>query len=431
MAARGAALGLLLAVWHDGAMLSQAADAPDGPLAPLSPPERARARRLALAALRGADPADTILKPHLRKAPPLPVRALLRLAVTELADGAAAHGVVDCAVALARRDRRTAHLSGLVNAVLRQVADDVPARWSDLPPQRLPGWLRGRLQSAWGGKAVVAMEAVQAAPPPLDLTARGGAAALAAAVGGDLLPTGSVRVSGNAQVTALPGYDDGAFWVQDAAATLPARVLDAQPGEQVLDLCAAPGGKTLQLAAAGATVTALDMSGPRLSRLRDNLARTGLSAEIVVADALDWSGGPFDAVLLDAPCSATGTIRRHPDLPFVKQSADIKPLVELQAALIDRAVGLLRPGGRLVFCTCSLLPDEGEAQATAALARHPALAPDPAALDRPGIDPAWRTGDAGLRLRPDMWADRGGIDGFFIAAFRLGAAGDDRAGAGP
>jgi len=427
-AARAAALDLLLAVWRDGALLSQVAEAPDGPLAPLAAPERARARRLALAGLRGAAPADTLLKPHLRKVPPLPVRAILRLAVTELADGAAAHGVVDSAVALARRDRRTAHLSGLVNAVLRQVAEDVPAKWSDLPPQRLPGWLRGRLQSAWGGKAVAAMEAVQAALPPLDLTARGDPAALAATVGGDLLATGSVRVPGNTQVTALPGYADGAFWVQDAAAALPARVLAALAGERVLDLCAAPGGKTLQLAATGAAVTALDISVPRLSRLRDNLARTGLAADIVVADALDWSGGPFDAVLLDAPCSATGTIRRHPDLPFVKRSADVKPLVALQAALIDRAVRLLRRGGRLVFCTCSLLPEEGEAQVAAALDRHPALLPDPAALDRPAIDPAWRTGAAGLRLRPDLWAGRGGIDGFFIAALRVAEAGADSAG---
>jgi 16S rRNA (cytosine967-C5)-methyltransferase len=367
----------------------------------------------------------------LRKKPPLPIRAILRLAVTELAEGAAAHGVVDGAVALARSDRKSAHLSGLVNAVLRQVADDVPALWPDLPPQRLPGWLRGRLQSAWGGKAVAAMEAVQATAPPLDLSARDDPAALAAAVDAELLPTGSVRVPGRAQVTALPGYEDGAFWVQDAAAALPAKALAVQPGERVLDLCAAPGGKTLQLAAAGATVTALDISGPRLSRLRDNLARTGLAAEVVVADALNWDGGVFDAILLDAPCSATGTIRRHPDLPFVRQASDIKPLVALQAALIDRAVALLRPGGRLVFCTCSLLPDEGEAQAAAALDRHPALVADPAALERPGIDPGWRTGEAGLRLRPDLWVDRGGIDGFFIAAFQSRATADDTAQADP
>jgi 16S rRNA (cytosine967-C5)-methyltransferase len=221
----------------------------------------------------------------------------------------------------------------------------------------------------------------------------------------------------------LPGFDEGAFWVQDAAAALPARMLAPAPGTRVLDLCAAPGGKTLQLAAMGADVTALDHSARRLQRLRANLARTGLSARIVTADALDWApeDGPFDAILLDAPCTATGTIRRHPDLPFVKAAADVKVLSALQGALIDRAAALLRPGGRLVYCTCSLLPDEGERVVEAALARHPELAPDPAARDVPGVPDSWHEG-AGLRLRPDYWLERGGIDGFYIAALRRSAA---------
>jgi 16S rRNA (cytosine967-C5)-methyltransferase len=417
LAARAAALDLLLAVLADGSMLSAVLDAPDGPLAGLEPSERARAQRLALAALRGAEPADALLKPFLRKSPPVRVRAILRLAVIELADGAAAHGVVDAAVALARQDRKSGHLSGLVNAVLRQVAETAPARWPDLPPQRLPGWLRGRLQSAYGGKVTPAIEAVQALTPPVDLTARGDAVALAQATGGTLLPTGSVRLAGSAQISTLPGYAEGTFWVQDAAAALPARALAAQPGERVLDLCAAPGGKTLQLAAAGAKVTALDISTPRLARLQANLARTGLAADVIAADALHWEAEPFDAILLDAPCSATGTIRRHPDLPFVKGVGDLKPLVALQAAMIDRAVALLRPGGRLVYCTCSLLPDEGEAQARAALSRHPGLTANPEALALPGL-PEGAAGPDGLRLRPDHWADTGGMDGFFIAAFR-------------
>lgn len=419
LAARAAALDLLLAVWADGVMLSDLLAAPDGPLARLEPSERARAQRLALATLRAAEPADAILKPHLRKAPPIRVRAILRLAVIELCDGAAAHGVVDAAVALAQQDRRSGSLSGLVNAVLRQVSDTAPARWSELPPQRLPGWLRGRLQSAYGGKTTAAIEAVQAVAPPIDLTPRGDGADLAQATGGTLLPTGSVRLADSVQVSGLPGYADGAFWVQDAAAALPARVLAVRPGERVLDLCAAPGGKTLQLAAAGAQVTALDISEPRLARLRENLSRTGLAAEIVAADALHWDAEPFDAILLDAPCSATGTIRRHPDLPFVKGSGEVKPLVALQAAMIDRAIALLRPGGRLVFCTCSLLPDEGEAQARAALDRHPSLIADPAACALPGL-PDGALGPDGLRLRPDHWADLGGLDGFFVAAFRHG-----------
>jgi 16S rRNA (cytosine967-C5)-methyltransferase len=177
----------------------------------------------------------------------------------------------------------------------------------------------------------------------------------------------------------------------------------------------------MQLAAAGAEVTALDISGPRLARLRDNLSRTGLAATLVTADALAWAPeGRFDAILLDAPCSATGTIRRHPDLPHLRSADDLPALVALQAALIDRALGWLAPGGSLVYCTCSLLPDEGEAQLDAALARHPALrvaAPDAAAL---GLDPGWVTAAGGLRLRPDYWPGRGGMDGFFIARLTLG-----------
>ena len=209
--------------------------------------------------------------------------------------------------------------------------------------------------------------------------------------------------------------------MQDAAAALPARILAAAPGASVLDLCAAPGGKTLQLAAMGAEVTALDISGPRLARLRDNLVRTGYGAQvtIITADALAWQPpAPFDAILLDAPCSATGTIRRHPDLPFVKSDADLPPLLALQAALLDRALGWLKPGGRLVYCTCSLLPAEGEAQVIAALGRHPGLRTLPQALDLPGIAPDWRSAEGGLRIRPDHWAGRGGIDGFYIAALQ-------------
>jgi 16S rRNA (cytosine967-C5)-methyltransferase len=194
-------------------------------------------------------------------------------------------------------------------------------------------------------------------------------------------------------------------------------VLAPGRGASVLDLCAAPGGKTMQLAAMGARVTALDISEARMARVTENLARVGLSADTVVADALDWEGGPFDAVLLDAPCSATGTIRRHPDLPFVKDEAQLAALVGLQSALLDRAIALVRPGGRVVFCTCSLLPEEGEAQVEAALSRHAGLVPLPEALALPGVDPAW-IGPLGLRLRPDFWADRGGMDGFFIACLR-------------
>jgi 16S rRNA (cytosine967-C5)-methyltransferase len=274
----------------------------------------------------------------------------------------------------------------------------------------MPRWLRQPLVHAYGRDVVTAIEALQSREPPLDLTVRPGLAAPEVMT----LPTGSLRLTDWGQISALSGYEAGGWWVQDAAAALPARMLDARPGERVLDLCAAPGGKTLQLAAAGAEVTALDISAARMARVKANLARTGLSAQIVVADALEWQpDAPFDAILLDAPCSATGTIRRHPDLPFVKDGSELAGLVALQARLLDRALGWLKPGGRMVFATCSLLPAEGEGQIEAAVARHPGLAVE--RLDLPGVDPGWWTASGGLRLRPDYWADRGGMDGFFVA----------------
>lgn len=402
--ARAAAVAMLDAVLGEGRMLAEADMA-------LPPEDRARALRLAAAVLRRLEPADRALAAHLRKRPPLRAMNILRLAVVERSLGAPGHGVVNAAVEIARANRKTAHLAGLVNAVLRAVPEGA------LPGvQKLPRWLRQPLVHAWGREAVAGIEAVHAAEPPLDLTLRPGAEAPE----GEALPTGSLRLAAGGQVSALKGYAAGGWWVQDAAAALPARLLDARPGERVLDLCAAPGGKTLQLAAAGASVVALDVSEARLARLRENLARTGLAAEVVAADALVWQPGEtFDAILLDAPCSATGTIRRHPELPFVKDGSDLPELVALQARLLDRALGWLKPGGRLVFATCSLLPEEGEQQLAGALARHPGLGVERA--DLPGVEEGWWSEAGGLRTRPDHWAERGGMDGFFMA--RLRAAG--------
>ncbi|MEY8841028.1 RsmB/NOP family class I SAM-dependent RNA methyltransferase, partial [Cribrihabitans sp. XS_ASV171] len=218
-------------------------------------------------------------------------------------------------------------------------------------------------------------------------------------------------------VSALPRYAEGDWWVQDAAAAVAARVLAAQAGEAILDLCAAPGGKTLQLAATGARVTALDISEGRMARIRENLTRTGLEARLVTGDALEHEG-QYDAVLLDAPCSATGTIRRHPDLPHAKDGSEFGALIELQARMMAHAWTLVKPGGRLVYCTCSLLPDEGEVQVEEALCMFPDMQADRDALLRPGIDPDWVTEEGGLRLRPDYWPESGGMDGFYIACLR-------------
>jgi 16S rRNA (cytosine967-C5)-methyltransferase len=401
IAARAAAVALLDAVLGEGRMLSGVDDL----LAGVAAPDRARAMRLAMSVLRAMEGVDQVISPHLRRVPPLTVVNVLRLAVVEIAGGAAAHGVVNTAVEIVRQGRRTEHLTGLVNAVLRKLPPGDPLAGAAV--QKLPRWIRQPVVHAYGREVTAAIEAMHAVVPPLDLTVKPGGVVPE----GEFLASGTVRVQGAGQVTGLPGYATGDWWVQDAAAAMAVPLLDPRPGERVLDLCAAPGGKTLQMALAGADVTAVDISGPRLGRMAENLTRTGLKARLVAADALQWEPeGAFDAVLLDAPCSATGTIRRHPELPFVKDGSEVAGLVALQAALLDRAMGWLKPGGRLVFCTCSLLPDEGEAQLAGALARHPASRVERPAMGWVSAD--WITVGGGLRLRPDYW---GGMDGFFMA----------------
>ncbi len=409
--ARAAAHRLMTAVTEEGALLSDSAEA----LAALAPPERARARRLAATALRWRDRADRALGPFLRARPHPAVLNAMRLALTEIrVEGAPDHAAVGAAVEIVRATP-AAGQAGLANAVLRNVLRQGPEAWDALPLPRLPKWLRKPLVADFGAEAIAAMESAFARTPSLDLTVKDPATAgdWAARLGADLLPTGSLRLADPGQVSRLPGFEEGAWWVQDAAAAIPARALAPRPGERVLDLCAAPGGKTLQLAAAGAEVTALDISGPRMGRVAENLARCGLSADPVTADALHWQGGPFDAVLLDAPCSATGTIRRHPDLPAARRDEAWPDLFALQERLIDRALDLVRPGGRVVFCTCSLLIDEGEEQVRDARARHPGLRVVTDALRLPGISRDW-VGTEGLRLRPDFWTEAGGMDGFFV-----------------
>lgn len=411
--ARSGALRLLAGV-RDGLSLSDQA----GALKALPPADQARAGRLAAAVLRHQSRADAVIGTYVTRKPSPHVADILRLAVVEMLElDGAAHGVVDAAVTLTRAlGQKGQAASGMVNAVLRKVAGH--QGWSDLPPQPMPDWLRDPVATAYGEAAAQAIESAHQAGAPLDLTPKPGMAV----EGTEALPTGSLRLHGPVQVSALPGYAAGDWWVQDAAAALPVRLLDPRPGERIADLCAAPGGKTLQLAAAGAQVTAVDISPARLRRVAENLRRCGLSAEPVAADALDWRPeAPLDAILLDAPCSATGTIRRHPDLPFLRNGTGIPALIDLQSRLIDHALSLIPPGGRMVYAVCSLLPDEGEAQVAAALSRHPGLVVE--TPDVPGIEHAWITPEGGLRTRPDCWADRGGMDGFFMARLRKAGGG--------
>lgn len=416
--ARASAVYLLDQILGEGSLMSELVGA--GALDKLPVDDRARAARLALDTLRGLERADRILQKHLNKYPPLTVRNALRVGTVELCNGAAAHGVVNAMVELVARHQRLGHLKGLTNAVLRKVAADGPETWATLRVPRLPKWLRVPLVQAWGPEAMAAMEAAHFAGAPLDLTAKADADAVAKATGGMVLRSGSVRVANAGQVSTMAGFDAGDWWVQDAAAALPVRILAPQPGENVLDLCAAPGGKTMQLAAMGAKVTAVDDSAGRMARVKENLLRTGLKAQLIVEDARATTGH-FDAILLDAPCSATGTIRRHPDLPHAKDGSEFGALIEQQEQLIDHAWSLLNPGGRMVFCTCSLLPDEGEVQTDEALLRHPDMHVDEKALDLPGIDTSWRTAEGGLRLRPDYWPELSGMDGFYMVCLRKAA----------
>jgi len=415
LAPRRAANHLLNAIVDDGALLSELLPKS---VEKLPAEDRARATRLTVTTLRWMDRADRILGRHVQKKPPTKVMNALRLGVVELCvDGAAAHGVVNAAVDIVRADRDFNRMSGLVNAVLRKVAGSGPDLWEKLPQPQIPKWLRKPLISDFGKPTVIALETAHAAGAPLDITVKTDVDSWAERLNGTVLTFGSVRVTGSTQVTALPGFDTGDWWVQDAAAALPAQILAAKPGERVLDLCAAPGGKTMQLAMTGADVTALDISKTRMTRVEQNLERTGLNATLIVGDVLTHNDDSFDAILLDAPCSATGTLRRHPDLPYAKDGSDFPKLFELQENMIDQALRLLKPGGRMVFCTCSLLIDEGEEQIKDAITRNPGFAVDLSALELPGINPDW-INEFGLRTRPDYWPDCGGMDGFFMTLLR-------------
>jgi 16S rRNA (cytosine967-C5)-methyltransferase len=332
------------------------------------------------------------------------------------------HASVDLSVRLAQADIHASHYSGLVNGVLRKLARDGKTQLAALDATLLdtPEWLMERWTAHYGGATARAIAVAHTQEPALDLTVKSDPAKWAAALDGRVLDTGTVRAIASGPVPQLPGYDDGAWWVQDAAAALPAKLLGDIRGKSVADLCAAPGGKTAQLALAGAQVTAVDRSAPRLERVRQNLLRLQLSAEVIKADAAEWQGGPFDAVLVDAPCSSTGTIRRHPDIPWLKSEIDLKKLVALQTRLLDHAVTLLKPGGTLVYCTCSLQAEEGEDQIAALLGRNAVLRHDPIRSDEVAGHAELLTPDGSLRTLPCYWAYEaeprmGGLDGFYAA----------------
>lgn len=412
-AARSAAIALLEAVLGRRRTLEEALDA----LPPLDPRDRGFAHLLAATVLRRLGTLDAVIESYLRRAPPDAVRHALRLGAAQLLLlGTKPYAAVAATV---RALPKGAAFAGLVNAVLRRIAAAGTAALEGLDGPRLdtPDWLWRAWHDAYGPETTRAIAEAHQCEAPLDLTLKPGedAAVWVARLGAEVLPTGSLRLAQHdVRVPDLPGFAAGAWWVQDAAAALPARLLGARPGERVIDLCAAPGGKTAQLAAAGAQVTAVERAPDRVARLRENLARLGLAAEVVEADAATWRPAePADAVLLDAPCTATGTIRRHPDILRNKRAADVGALAAIQDAMLANAASMLRPGGRLVYAVCSLQPEEGEG----AIARAAALPlrPDPIApADLPGLAAAVTPAGV-LRTTPALWPGRGGMDGFFAA----------------
>ncbi|PPD14192.1 MAG: MFS transporter [Methylobacterium sp.] len=343
-----------------------------------------------------------------------PLQPLLETAVAQvLFMEVPDHAAVDCAVEIAKRDGEAKHYAAFANALLRRIAAEKNEILAATPDHAdAPEWLFERWTRAYGPDAAGAMARIHRQEPPVDLTAF---ATLSPDIPGRMLSTGSFRLETEAAIPALPGYAEGAFQVQDAAAALPARLLHARPGQRIADLCAAPGGKTAQLAAAGADVVAVERSAQRAERLRDNLARLKLAAEVIVGDALTLETEPFDSILLDAPCSATGTIRRHPEVAWTKTLSDILALARQQAALLASAAGRLKPGGVLVYATCSLEPEEGERQVEAFLANHPQFLRLPVTVSQDAVPAEMITPDGDLRVLPSHLAPEGGADGFFAA----------------
>lgn len=427
LAARRIAADILDGVLHKHRTLDdqlEGAAAHPG-LKTLSDRDRALMRRLVATILRRLGTLGHILSRLLDRGVPTDApraqSALLIGAAQILWMDVPDHAAVDLSVRMVQSDRRAAKYAGLVNAVLRRCAregqpliDEVAAQTLDIPP-----WLMARWTTHYGETAAKEMAVALSYEPSLDLTVKSEADAWAMRLHGEVLPTGSVRTLLQGSVTMLPGFDDGQWWVQDAAAALPARLFGDLKGKRIVDLCAAPGGKTAQLVHGGAQVTAVDRSPNRVARLRENLARLSLGAETVVVDGTEYPGEGFDGVLLDAPCSSTGTIRRHPDVAWLKQDSDIVMLTALQRRLLQKAASILKPGGTLVYCTCSLEPEEGEQAIADLLAKDSSMRLAPADASEVAGLAEIVTPEGDLRTLPSHLphADPrlGGLDGFYAA----------------
>lgn len=425
LAPRRAAAELLADVIDQRHPLDARLGADDAASSGLAVQDRALARAIVATTLRRYGQIRDALSRLIER--PLPKRAGMLPRILEITAAQvmfmeiADHASVSLALALTEADDRARHFKSLANGVLRTLARrraEITGS-QDAPRLNTPEWLWNSWASTYGGETARAIAKAHLAELPLDLSVKADPEVWADRVGGVALPTGSVRLSGTHRVTTMPGFDEGAWWVQDVAAALPARLLGDVSGKRVADLCAAPGGKTAQLSAAGAIVTAVDNAPTRMRRLQENLDRLRLHAECVVADALAFDPGPvFDAVLVDAPCSATGTIRRHPDIAWLKRAEDVEALGKIQRLLLAQATKIVRPGGAIVFTTCSLQPEEG-LQIVADIEGLPItpLPIQPGEFN--GLRSEWLA-NGWLRTLPHLHAADSvvGMDGFFAARFR-------------
>ena len=420
LAARAAALGVLESVLRRNRSVD---DSFESRVAALEPRDRAFVRLLVATTLRRLGQLDAVLATFVTRPPPERVADLLRLGAAQLLFlGTPAYAAVATTVALTKRDHGP--LAGLVNAVLRRVVENGAALVAGHDAARLntPHWLWNAWLAAYGEPATRATAEIHMAEPPLDLTLKDPATAadMAVRLEAAVLPMGNLRRHGTGRIQDLAGFAEGAWWVQDAAAALPAKILlhalGGGAGKEVLDLCAAPGGKTAQLSAAGCRVTAIDVAANRLRLLHGNLKRLGLTATVVAADALTWRPKELvDGVLLDAPCSATGTLRRHPDLPHLKRPDDIPQFVALQTKLLAAAAEMVRPGGFLFYSVCSLQPEERRPVIEAMLAANPSFAQIKIPTAAVAGESQFIAPGGELRTLPSQWPERGGLDGFYGA----------------
>ena len=423
LSARGVALDLLEAVLQKKIPLDQALTY-HLTMAGLEERDRGHARALTATTLRRLGQIDALIDIALER--PLPhkfigVKHILRLGIVQLLFmNTAPHAAVDTSVKLAQ-DRGHGPHKKLVNAVLRRISREGVSLIETQDAVRLntPDWLWKSWFGAYGEDRCRDIAEVHLTEAPLDITAPHDTALWAARLNAERLPTGTLRRDGGGLINELPGFQEGAWWVQGAAASLPVRLLGDVKNKHVIDLCAAPGGKTAQLAQAGAKVTAVDRSEKRLALLQKNMTRLNLDINYITADAALWRpDNSASAVLLDAPCSATGTICRHPDVVHLKSPADVAKLAEVQKRLLDAAVNMVRPGGLIVFCVCSLEPEEGPEQALALQASSAAIMHVPILPEEVGENKDFisKTGD--LRTLPCHLREQGGIEGFFAARFR-------------